>query len=651
MKTIRQFFRAKLFAEFIILLFTINSTITLAQSSMDRVITFNKTNIEPFLDSLITSLMLKEHIVGCGISIIKDSGIIFSKGYGYSDLENKKPFDPQKTLFRTASVSKVFIATVLMQLKEKGLIDLNKDINTYLKKFKIENKFGKPITAANLLTHTPGFDDFYIGKSARTEKEAMPLGEFLKNHIPDQIVPPGEVLMYSNMGMALAAFLVEEITGKDFERYVIDNLFLPLGMNKSSFRIKEEFKDDIYKGYVYLKGKQVEFPFDFINDYPAGQMLTTINEFSNFMIMQLNKGKFSDRQIVDSSLINEMQSIQFTHNPKLKSAMGYGFFIDEVFNTKLLSHNGGYPGILTRMLIFPDLKVAMFIAINGYNSNLNVLVTDAVMNKFFPYQFSGSNTRYPLADLPDYDKNVDKFIGNYRFTRYSRNEIAKIGVLMGMISGELPIWKNDAGMLMMYDLNGKARRLIQVKPLLFQSIDDDYYIVFRSDERGNITHLFTDGVTSLEKTPLIYRIDFQQKAFIIITTIFALIVLTGLIRTIFNKIKKSGNQKSTLFKFMERISSVYLIYLLVFGLIMYVFINPLDQMIGFPYGIPWYFYLLQMIPIVFILLTTWFIFKYFSEIKRKHIQKISTPFYSLFLITCLTTIWLLNYWNLIGFKF
>ncbi|MBK7500372.1 MAG: serine hydrolase [Ignavibacteriales bacterium] len=146
---------------------------------------------------------------------------------------------------------KIVVATTMIMLKEKGLIDFNTDINKYLKRFKVENKFGKPITVAHLLTHTAGFDDFYIGKSARSETESMPLGELLQKRLPEQIMPPGEVYSYSNMGMALAALLVEEITGKDFEEYVIENLFLPLGMEKSSFRIKKEFKDEYIRVCLY----------------------------------------------------------------------------------------------------------------------------------------------------------------------------------------------------------------------------------------------------------------------------------------------------------------------------------------------------------------------------------------------------------------
>ena len=627
------------------------SNLTYSQTNSDAAPSLTRDNIETFLDSIITSLMKEQNVPGCGIAIVKDTTILFSKGYGYADIENKKPFDPDKTIFRTASVCKVVVATVLMQLKEKNLIDFNTDINKYLKQFKIEDKFGKPITAANLLTHTPGLDDFYIGKSSRTEKEAMPLGEFLKENMPERIVPPGEVSMYSNMGMALAAFLVEEITGKDFEQYAIENLFLPLDMKKSSFRVKEKYKDDIYKGYVYLNGHQNEFPFDFINDYPAGQMLTTINEFSNFMIMHLNNGMFKGRKIVDSLFIDEMQSVQFTHHPKLHSAVGYGFFIDEVNGTKLLSHNGGYPGILTRMLIFPELQIAIFIAMNGYNSNFNVVVTDAIMNKFLPYKTPESEAKFLLTDLPEYDKNTDKFVGHYRFTRYSRNEIAKIGILMGMIGGEIPIWKNDKGMLMMYDLNNKARRLIQVEPLLFRSIDDDYYIKFRKDENGNITHLFTDGITSLEKTPLFYTINFQRIVFAIVTIVFVLISLGGLVRSIIRKLKKSENKKSNMIRLAEKISNIYLIYLLLFGLAMNLFLNPLEQMVGFPYGMPWYFYLFQLMPFVFLALTVLFVVKFFSEIRNSPKLKFSIVFNVLFMIVCFTTIWFLNTWNLVGFKF
>ncbi len=203
----------------------------------------------------------------------------------------------------------------------------------------------------------------------------------------------------------------------------------------------------------------------------------------------------------------------------------------------------------------------------------------------------------------------------------------------------------------MNDFYGKERRLIQIEPLFFQSIDDDYYIRFREDAGGNITHLFTDGITALEKTPLLYTIKTQRIIFLAVTLIFTLVALSGLYLSIKSKLKKSVITKSRLFILTEKISNVYLIYLLVFGLIMNVITNPLEQLIGFPYGMPWYFYLLQILPFIFIVLTLWFTFKFIVEIKRGSISKIAIPLYAVFLLVCITSVWFMNTWNLIGFKF
>ena len=113
-------------SKFIILLF-IFSSISYSQINLNEAPAFNKSNLEPFLDSLITNLMKEQNIIGSGITIVKDTGIVLSKGYGFADLENKKSFDPENTLFRTASVCKVVVATTLMMLKEKGLIDFKTD--------------------------------------------------------------------------------------------------------------------------------------------------------------------------------------------------------------------------------------------------------------------------------------------------------------------------------------------------------------------------------------------------------------------------------------------------------------------------------------------------------------------------------------------
>jgi CubicO group peptidase (beta-lactamase class C family) len=116
------------------------------------------TDVEAFLDGIVP-LQLKEHdIAGATVSVVKDGKLLFARGYGYADVEKKKPVSPQETLFRPGSVSKLFTWTAVMQLFEQGKLDLDRDVNNYID-FKIPDAFDKPITLKNIMTHTPGFEE------------------------------------------------------------------------------------------------------------------------------------------------------------------------------------------------------------------------------------------------------------------------------------------------------------------------------------------------------------------------------------------------------------------------------------------------------------------------------------------------------------
>src|SRR5438132_4611467 len=100
----------------------------------------------------------REDIAGAVIVVVRDGKIFFAKGYGYADVEKRKPVSPDNTLFRPGSISKLFTWTAVMQQVEQGKLDLDRDVNEYLD-FKIPPAFGKPITLRNIMTHTPGFED------------------------------------------------------------------------------------------------------------------------------------------------------------------------------------------------------------------------------------------------------------------------------------------------------------------------------------------------------------------------------------------------------------------------------------------------------------------------------------------------------------
>ena len=138
-----------------------------------------KPDLEAFFDGFLPVQLERDDIAGVVVAVVKDGQVLFAKGYGYSNVKERKPVTVDATLFRPGSISKTFTWTAVMQLVEQGKIDMNRDVNDYLD-FKIPATFGKPITMKDLMTHTPGFEetikDLFVSKAA----DMRPLQEYLE---------------------------------------------------------------------------------------------------------------------------------------------------------------------------------------------------------------------------------------------------------------------------------------------------------------------------------------------------------------------------------------------------------------------------------------------------------------------------------------
>lgn len=142
--------------------------------------------LETFLDKLFGKQMEENHIPGAAVSVVKDGKLFFAKGYGYADLENGIPVDPEQTVFRIGSVGKLFTWTAVMQLVEQGKLDLNADINAYLD-FRIPATYPQAITLKHLLTHTAGFEDLFFETLTLDAGDLTPVGEWLASHMPARV--------------------------------------------------------------------------------------------------------------------------------------------------------------------------------------------------------------------------------------------------------------------------------------------------------------------------------------------------------------------------------------------------------------------------------------------------------------------------------
>ncbi|MFW9853272.1 MAG: serine hydrolase domain-containing protein, partial [Candidatus Thorarchaeota archaeon] len=136
---------------------------------------YNTTQWKSFFDNEITNVMSVLNIPGMSLSIVNSTHLIYKKGYGYSSIEESKLVDPDTTIFRIGSVSKLFTWTAVMQVYEQGLIDFDEDVNTYLTAFKIKEKFNQPITMKHLITHSAGFEADWIWNGDATEETLLSL--------------------------------------------------------------------------------------------------------------------------------------------------------------------------------------------------------------------------------------------------------------------------------------------------------------------------------------------------------------------------------------------------------------------------------------------------------------------------------------------
>jgi len=276
----------------------------------------SREDLEAFFDGVIAAQMRAHSIASATLSVVKDGELYFAKGYGYGDREARRPVDAERTLFRPGSISKLFTWTAVMQLVERGKIDLDADVNRYLSDFRIPDTFPAPITMKHLMTHTPGFEDGALGYLLiKSESELVSLSASLAAHIPRRVRPPGTYSSYSNFGSALAGLIVANVSGMPFEEYVEKNIFEPLGMTRSTFRepLPETLAPDMATSYRRENGAFEPAHFELISNFgPAGALSSTATDMARFMVAHLQLGRYGESRILAEETARRMhQRIYF----------------------------------------------------------------------------------------------------------------------------------------------------------------------------------------------------------------------------------------------------------------------------------------------------------------------------------------------------
>ena len=590
--------------------------------------------LELYLDEFINRKMEEYHIPGLVFVMVKDGEIFLSKGYGYADVEKKIPVDSGETVFRAGSVSKLFTATAVMQLYEQGKLDLNRDVNDYLKLFKLKEHYPEPVTAYNLLTHTAGLRGRAFGVMTRNESERKPLGDFLATNMPPGSFPPSSVISYSNHGYYLAGHLAEVISGLSFDEYVAEHILCPLGMEKSSFVMLDRLEPDKAKGYSYSNGdyRVVTPEYTIPKPSPAGSLIATGEDMARFMIAHLQGGIYGDQRILMESTCREMQKQQFVNDPRLPG-MGYGFYEYEGYNQRALMHDGDVSGFSSRLFLLHEHDLGFFVCSNTGNSILRMELTDHLMSRYFKKPES-----FQLKETATNNKSFDKqMAGSYRSTRIGLDSFDKLsytGAVWEVSEDTVTSW-------------------IEIKPGLFQIPDSSIRIAFRKDEKGNVKYLHMDA----QQMPISYEgLDWYENYLrfpLIWFGLFAICFLwIGVVRPLVKRIRarrKDTMRTSRPVRLTKSlgviISDIYLVFILGF--------TPAFMMsegqIGF--GVPWMIKALLVLPILNLFLTAIFVVVFVKRWKDKYWDFKRRLSYILRILLFIGVIFYLSYWNLLGFQY
>jgi CubicO group peptidase (beta-lactamase class C family) len=297
---------------------------------------------------------------GSSLSVIQEESIVWSKGFGYANITEKKEAK-EDTIYRCASVTKPVVTVGILQLMEKGKFNLDDEANSHLD-VKIRDVQGDEPTIRDLLTHSSGmptrvppiytFDEKpltmkeYIGSAARAVK------------------PRGESWAYCNTGYMIVGYLIELFTGITYDEYIIKNVLEPLEMNSSTFTYKQEINDRLAQGYKREGGpsKSLTPVAPYIlgtkPEDPAGSMYSTVLDLANFVIMNMNGGSFKGKRVLKEDTISEMQKLQSTQGTA-RSGMGLTWFYNIHDGHVMLNHTGGLPDFTNNVCFYPEQKVGV----------------------------------------------------------------------------------------------------------------------------------------------------------------------------------------------------------------------------------------------------------------------------------------------------
>jgi len=358
---------------------------------------------EARLAAVIAEVLHRHPAGGLAAGVVGREGLEFFEGFGVADTALGTPIT-QHTVFRIGSISKTFTAIAVMQLRDRGLLELDDPVGEHLRSYRLapaQSSF-QPATIRHLLTHTGGIGEVRgladlfrptIGLALPRDRPAPSLADYYRGGLRVE-VEPGTKWAYANHGFATLGQLVEDVSGEPFAYYMREHIFGPLGMDSTDFTRTAPIQDHLATGYALRKQGLKAVKDRDIAIAPAGSMFSTTADMARYAAALLG-GDGGPEPFLRPGMLAEMFSPQYQPDPRLPG-IGLSFLRGDVGGHRTIGHDGGCPGFISTMVVAPDDGLAV-LAFTNAGSVTPARVSDAVMREILGVAADG-----PRLDVPEH---------------------------------------------------------------------------------------------------------------------------------------------------------------------------------------------------------------------------------------------------------
>jgi CubicO group peptidase (beta-lactamase class C family) len=573
-------------------------------------------------------------IVGASIVLVHQDSIIHKGGYGVENIEAKTSIHPDTSIFTVASISKTFTATAIMQLYELGKIDLDTDVNTYLKSITIVYPFEDVITIRQLLTHTAGFDERNLATKVHSADESISLAEHLNNRMPPQIRRAGDVFDYSNYGFALLGLIVEDVSEVPFSDYVETRITKPLGMEYSGFKYDDKAQKHLVTSYLQKDGTLEGYGDYFSLNYPAGGFHATASDMGKYLRMYLNKGSRDHIQVLQPATIDKMWNEVYKNLPESRYGWGLGFEYYDWRGKKVMGHGGDILGFATDLRLLPDEDVGIYVAFNS--SSIPGSVSKQFLNEFWINLLEKifPEAQYVKNEVPAMEAAalaLSEYEGTYRFTRYAHTTLDKLAVFIGFAPEITIEKKNDSLNIKEWDYS-----FYPTGDHGFFAPRNSEYVAFGKNANDEVAYFYLSGTEGYHKLMFYDTVPFQMIWIGIILILCFAVFARSVMRFI---------SKSMRYTRLDHVQLITVILIFVFLAVVGYSLATTDPQ-EFLYGVPKILEFVLYLPFIIIALALLGLFYTVKTFQRKR-----SWFSVIIMLAFLGFIWWLYNWNLIGFNY